>query len=225
MHAAAPPADNPAAASFDNSQPEFPAQRRTPAGTGLLRRHGSLLWLWMLPPAFEASGDRLRRTPPVPVQVPKSNEKVAEIDEHIGCAMSGLTADARTLIDHARNETQVRARSHVRSPARSHAHVLPWAAEARKLPRSWCSPVTRACGAGPPFSGRRWICRLRLLVIHLQAASRPWAAGPRQLWYAATDLEAVRVPHAATPVPVQRGDAGGVVYTVSVRLGIAVWGR
>ncbi len=40
-------------------------------------------------------------------QVPKSNEKVAEIDEHIGCAMSGLTADARTLIDHARNETQV----------------------------------------------------------------------------------------------------------------------
>mmetsp|Transcript_17044 Transcript_17044/g.50877 ORF Transcript_17044/g.50877 Transcript_17044/m.50877 type:complete len:245 (+) Transcript_17044:232-966(+) len=41
-----------------------------------------------------------------PLLVPKSNEKVAEIDEHIGCAMSGLTADARTLIDHARNETQ-----------------------------------------------------------------------------------------------------------------------
>lgn len=32
---------------------------------------------------------------------------MAEIDEHIGCAMSGLTADARTLIDHARVETQV----------------------------------------------------------------------------------------------------------------------
>ena len=32
------------------------------------------------------------------LQVPKSNEKVAEIDEHIGCAMSGLTADARTLV-------------------------------------------------------------------------------------------------------------------------------
>ena len=30
-----------------------------------------------------------------------------EIDSHIGCAMSGLTADARTLIDHARVETQV----------------------------------------------------------------------------------------------------------------------
>lgn len=41
-----------------------------------------------------------------PLLEPKSIEKVAEIDEHIGCAMSGLTADARTLIDHARVETQ-----------------------------------------------------------------------------------------------------------------------
>lgn len=30
-----------------------------------------------------------------------------EIDDHIGCAMSGLIADARTLIEHARVETQV----------------------------------------------------------------------------------------------------------------------
>lgn len=30
-----------------------------------------------------------------------------EIDEHIGCAMSGLIADARTLVEHARMETQV----------------------------------------------------------------------------------------------------------------------
>lgn len=28
------------------------------------------------------------------------------MDEHIGVAMSGLTADARTLIDHGRVETQ-----------------------------------------------------------------------------------------------------------------------
>lgn len=35
---------------------------------------------------------------------------MAEIDDHIGCAMSGLTADAKTLIDHARAETQVRSR-------------------------------------------------------------------------------------------------------------------
>ena len=44
-----------------------------------------------------------------PSQEPSSIEKVAEIDEHMGCAMSGLTADAKTLIDHARAETQVRA--------------------------------------------------------------------------------------------------------------------
>jgi 20S proteasome subunit alpha 5 len=41
-----------------------------------------------------------------PLLEPTSIEKVMEIDEHIGCAMSGLTADARTLIDHARAETQ-----------------------------------------------------------------------------------------------------------------------
>jgi len=29
-----------------------------------------------------------------------------EIDDHIGCAMSGLIADARTLVEHARVETQ-----------------------------------------------------------------------------------------------------------------------
>lgn len=37
---------------------------------------------------------------------PSSIEKIMEIDSHIGCAMSGLTADARTLIEHARVETQ-----------------------------------------------------------------------------------------------------------------------
>ncbi|GMF08952.1 unnamed protein product [[Candida] boidinii] len=31
-----------------------------------------------------------------------SIEKIMEIDSHIGCAMSGLTADARSMIDHAR---------------------------------------------------------------------------------------------------------------------------
>ena len=35
-----------------------------------------------------------------------SIEKIVEIDSHIGCAMSGLTADARTMIDHARVEAQ-----------------------------------------------------------------------------------------------------------------------
>ena len=41
------------------------------------------------------------------LQIPSSIEKVAEIDSHIGAAMSGLTPDARTLIEHARVETQV----------------------------------------------------------------------------------------------------------------------
>ena len=36
-----------------------------------------------------------------PLQEASSVEKLAEIDSHIGCAMSGLSADARTLIDHA----------------------------------------------------------------------------------------------------------------------------
>ena len=30
-----------------------------------------------------------------------------EIDRHIGCAMSGLTADARTMVEHARVTAQV----------------------------------------------------------------------------------------------------------------------
>lgn len=40
------------------------------------------------------------------LQEPSSIEKVAEIDSHIGVAMSGLTADARTLVDHGRVEAQ-----------------------------------------------------------------------------------------------------------------------
>jgi 20S proteasome subunit alpha 5 len=36
-----------------------------------------------------------------------SIEKIVEIDRHLGCAMSGLIADSRTMIDHARIEAQV----------------------------------------------------------------------------------------------------------------------
>jgi 20S proteasome subunit alpha 5 len=35
-----------------------------------------------------------------------SVEKIIEIDRHIGCAMSGLQADARSMIEHARVESQ-----------------------------------------------------------------------------------------------------------------------
>ena len=37
----------------------------------------------------------------------KSIEKIFQIDEHIGCATSGLVADARVLVDHARVIAQV----------------------------------------------------------------------------------------------------------------------
>jgi len=36
-----------------------------------------------------------------------SIEKIMEIDTHIGCAMSGLTADAKMMIENARVDTQV----------------------------------------------------------------------------------------------------------------------
>lgn len=38
--------------------------------------------------------------------IPTSIEKIVEIDTHISCAMSGLVADAKTLIDRARVEAQ-----------------------------------------------------------------------------------------------------------------------
>jgi 20S proteasome alpha/beta subunit len=41
-----------------------------------------------------------------PLLDPQSVEKIAEIDSHVGAAMSGLVADARTLVDHARVEAQ-----------------------------------------------------------------------------------------------------------------------
>lgn len=43
---------------------------------------------------------------PSTLLVPSSIKKLVKLDNHIGCAMSGLVADARTLVDHARCETQ-----------------------------------------------------------------------------------------------------------------------
>ncbi|TIA87643.1 hypothetical protein E3P99_03050 [Wallemia hederae] len=37
-----------------------------------------------------------------PLLLSTSIEKILSIDSHLGCAMSGLTADARTMVDHAR---------------------------------------------------------------------------------------------------------------------------
>ncbi|KAL1780890.1 proteasome subunit alpha type-5 [Sigmodon hispidus] len=41
-----------------------------------------------------------------PLMQPSSIEKIVKIDAHIGCAMSGLITDAKTLTDKARVETQ-----------------------------------------------------------------------------------------------------------------------
>ncbi|PIK45317.1 hypothetical protein BSL78_17818 [Apostichopus japonicus] len=43
-----------------------------------------------------------------PLMESKSVEKIVEIDCHLGCAMSGLIADSRTLVDKARVEAQSR---------------------------------------------------------------------------------------------------------------------
>lgn len=42
-----------------------------------------------------------------PLMVSTSVEKLFEIDVHVGCAVSGLTADAKMLVEHARVEAQV----------------------------------------------------------------------------------------------------------------------
>ncbi|CUS12023.1 unnamed protein product [Tuber aestivum] len=41
-----------------------------------------------------------------PLLEASSVEKIVEIDRHLGCAMSGLQADARSMIEHARVEAQ-----------------------------------------------------------------------------------------------------------------------
>lgn len=41
-----------------------------------------------------------------PLMEPTALEKIVEVDKHIGCALSGLMADARTIIERARVECQ-----------------------------------------------------------------------------------------------------------------------
>mmetsp|Transcript_6615 Transcript_6615/g.11634 ORF Transcript_6615/g.11634 Transcript_6615/m.11634 type:complete len:245 (-) Transcript_6615:2558-3292(-) len=48
----------------------------------------------------------VERRLPSPLMEPASMEKLFEIDHHVGAAMSGILADARTLVDHARSEAQ-----------------------------------------------------------------------------------------------------------------------
>lgn len=80
-------------------------------------------------------------------QEPSSIQKVAEIDDHIGCAMSGLTADAKTLIDHARAETQVRSRGRGRGGDGATRPLL-FTGLAGSRPARCCDPplAPSACG-------------------------------------------------------------------------------
>jgi len=60
-----------------------------------------------------------------PLVEPSSIEKILEIDVHMGCAMSGLTADARTLVDHARVEAQNHWFTYnERMPVESNVHTI-----------------------------------------------------------------------------------------------------
>lgn len=43
----------------------------------------------------------------LPLQEPESIEKIFKIDAHVGCAIAGLTADARILVDQARIQCQI----------------------------------------------------------------------------------------------------------------------
>nr|BAN20511.1 proteasome subunit alpha type [Riptortus pedestris] len=41
-----------------------------------------------------------------PLMEPEAVEKILQVDDHIGCAVSGLMADSRTLVEHARVQCQ-----------------------------------------------------------------------------------------------------------------------
>lgn len=43
---------------------------------------------------------------PSPLMIPSSLEKTIQIDTHVGAVLAGLVADARTLVDYARVESQ-----------------------------------------------------------------------------------------------------------------------
>ena len=134
------------------------------------------------------------------LQVPKSNEKVAEIDEHIGCAMSGLTADARTLVDHGRNATQVCypviSASARRAPESSSSGIscnrLPVAFEVWnneqlgfRKPRVLCSHSNTASPTTSPCRWSRARSRSAIWPCNLARTTRKAA------WYGAMDSRAL----------------------------------
>lgn len=60
-----------------------------------------------------------------PLVEASSMEKIFEIDHHMGCAMSGLVSDARTLVDHARVEAQAHWFTYnEKMPIESNVHAI-----------------------------------------------------------------------------------------------------
>lgn len=97
---------------------------------------------------------------------PASIEKILEIDVHMGCAMSGLTADARTLIDHARVEAQNHWFTYnERMPVESNVHAisdlaLDFSAEDRKDKKTMSRPFGVAllvAGVDPVDGPALWV--------------------------------------------------------------------
>ena len=93
---------------------------------------------------------------------PRSTEKIHEIDDYIGCATSGLVADARILVDEARKNAQVHRvnygenisvemlvkkvcdsepSSHTRRPASGTAARPSWRSS-RRSSRTTCPSIT-----------------------------------------------------------------------------------
>lgn len=78
-----------------------------------------------------------------PLLESSSVEKIMEIDAHIGAAMSGLTADARTMIDHARVTAQVRALRGCACSQQNHNFVYDEDIQVETLTQSVCDLALR----------------------------------------------------------------------------------
>ena len=49
---------------------------------------------------------------PSPLMDPDTTNKIYQLDEHMGCAISGLHADARIIVDYARVQSQIYCNAH-----------------------------------------------------------------------------------------------------------------
>lgn len=84
--------------------------------------------------------------------IPKSVEKIIEIDAHLGCAMSGLVADARILVDKARIEAQ------------NHVFTFNESIKVRSIAQS-ISDVAIGFGKGEDMPSRPCKFMLRIFVL------------------------------------------------------------